>query len=134
MLMYCYLNKKNENNGSTIKKDFNPWHITLQKIEWGEMQKIRYTTWIPTIHCSNNSNPFKTCYRVSHSAMTKVIWIWQIGKCKLGFVWRSFWNSQIGGFLKLQPVLMKNLLRVTSICNLFLLNLFLIYHSSIEDA
>ena len=57
LIMYIWGNLifrwKNE-NGSAFRKDFNPWHITLQKIERGEMQKIRYTTWIPTTHCSNN--------------------------------------------------------------------------------
>ena len=61
------------------------------------MQKIRYTTWILTIHCSNNSNPFKTCFRVSHSEMTKVIWVWQIGICKLDClkVDLKFWDVGI---------------------------------------
>ena len=52
---------------------------------------------------------FKTIsfYRVSQSELTKVNWGWQIKICKLNFVWKWFWNPEIGGFLELQPVFMK---------------------------
>ena len=37
-------------------------------------------------------------YRVSHSEVWQVIWVWQIEICKLEFVWRLFWNPEAGTF------------------------------------
>ena len=37
-------------------------------------------------------------YRVSHSEVWQVIWVWQIKICKLEFVWRWFWNPEAGTF------------------------------------
>ena len=49
-------------------------------------------------------------YRVSQSELTKVNWVWQIKMYNSNFVWKWFWNPEIGGFLELQPLLMKYLL------------------------
>ena len=45
--------------------------------------------------------------QVSHMEMDFMNWLWRIKICKLDWVWRWFWNTEIGNFWVPQPFFKK---------------------------
>ena len=86
----------------------NPLLLTLQSWCLGWLQKkiekyqlgrlLQYT-------CCRADSIY--IYRVSHIETNFLNWLWQIEICKLEFVWRRFWNSEIWIFEFHQPVFKK---------------------------